>query len=496
MEVLQWLKNRRCECGDAVYLESKEKWATVSDIGMIASLFQEKPQLEREKPLITVYRLGAGRSLQEGPFTLSATTEMVRQGTLSPASWVFFEGELEWRQVKAVEILSQALPPLPREAPDFSTPKETAVPDATPSAVPGAMSEAAAPDPVPDIATPGAVPEAVAPDPVPDIAAPGTVPTEEALSIGVTSPPTPPAPLVTESLAQDQSLGDGVDYIPREEQTMAFSILGLSALKEEEGLDAPPAPPVSAQVAEASSAPLPASPEAAPSPAAPSPAAPTPAVPTAPTAMSTEMVNSGEKATEEDSDDMAIEISSDPTWYVKQESSGRLSGPFTFQEVVGMLQGGSLSKDDKIAKVGSDRFNKIEQQYEFNAKYSIETVVENGVERQKILIRRRHPRATYMTDAQISLNGQVFHAKCVNISAGGVLLETANLDVSLNDQLELTLMPGAITKQIQTTALVIGKIPKNPPGFALKFVNLSIEDKEAIQSYVMETLKRQQAMGM
>jgi hypothetical protein len=44
---------------------------------------------------------------------------------------------------------------------------------------------------------------------------------------------------------------------------------------------------------------------------------------------------------------------------------------------------------------------------------------------------------------------------------------------------------------IACKSMVIGKIPKIPPGFALKFENLKPEDKEAIEFFVTESLKRE-----
>ena len=49
------------------------------------------------------------------------------------------------------------------------------------------------------------------------------------------------------------------------------------------------------------------------------------------------------------------------------------------------LEQGKLSRNDKIARSNTKAFVKIAQQYEFNVKYSIETVVEKGQEKQKIL---------------------------------------------------------------------------------------------------------------
>ena len=57
--------------------------------------------------------------------------------------------------------------------------------------------------------------------------------------------------------------------------------------------------------------------------------------------------------------------------------------------------------------------------------------------------------------------------------------------------IEVKILPGLISKAISCKALIIGKIPKIPPGYALKFEDLKKEDKEAIEFFVQESLKRE-----
>jgi len=190
-------------------------------------------------------------------------------------------------------------------------------------------------------------------------------------------------------------------------------------------------------------------------------------------------------------DGITAEISVDPIWLIKKSSSEAVSGPFRFLDVMKFLEEGRINKSDKISKVGTNRFVKILQQYEFNVRYAVETVVEHGVEKQKILIKRRHPRVPYFTGVQIISKTGLLAANCVNISAGGILMEIAKADFNLGDILEVKIMPGLINRSISCKALVIGKIPKIPPAYALKFEDLKNEDKEAIEFYVQETLKRE-----
>ncbi len=69
-------------------------------------------------------------------------------------------------------------------------------------------------------------------------------------------------------------------------------------------------------------------------------------------------------------------------------------------------------------------------------------------------------------------------------------MEVPKAEFNLGEIIEVKILPGHITKPISCKALIIGKIPKAPPGYALKFEDLKPEDKEAIEFYVQETLKR------
>ncbi len=190
-------------------------------------------------------------------------------------------------------------------------------------------------------------------------------------------------------------------------------------------------------------------------------------------------------------DGIVAEIPMDPIWLVKQGTSETVSGPFRFLEIVKLLEEGKLTKNDKISRQGTKSFVKFHQQYEFNVKFSLESVVENGQEKQKILIRRRHPRVPYMTGVQIVSKYGLLAGQCVNISAGGILMEVPKAEFNLGEIIEVKIMPGHITKAISCKSLIIGKIPKAPPGYALKFEDLKPDDKEAIEYYVQETLKRE-----
>ena len=102
--ILDWLKQGHCGAGDFVYVEANGAWSPVCELPGIQPLFAAKPGVKLEKPVITVFKLGYGKSLQQGPFTLSTVFDMLARGDLCASSWIFIDGDKEWRQVKNVKV--------------------------------------------------------------------------------------------------------------------------------------------------------------------------------------------------------------------------------------------------------------------------------------------------------------------------------------------------------------------------------------------------------
>jgi hypothetical protein len=197
-----------------------------------------------------------------------------------------------------------------------------------------------------------------------------------------------------------------------------------------------------------------------------------------------------EKEELEDFDGITVSIPTEPMWIVKSIRTDAVIGPLGFLDVIKLLKEGKVLKDDKIAKSSDKRFVKIQQQYEFNVKYSVETRVESGIELKKIFIRRRHPRVAYITTVQVISKFGTQNGSCVNISAGGILMEFSKFEMLVGEIIEIKLMPSIIQKPISCKALVTGKMPKAPPLYALKFEDLKQEDKEAIEFFVQKALDK------
>ncbi len=487
-DLLGSLQRGQCKASDFVYDFNAKAWGRVGDHPSVAVLFAEKPAQVPERRVIYYLQPGGAAAMPQGPFSTKEIQARAQQRELCSSSWVFVEGDKEWRQVRAVKILNDMLPPLPVDAPAASAASAPAAePDSPPTP---SITFASAPA--------GSLPPSAPPKPERQ--------TNPSISIDLgmsdAPPPAPPPAAAADSEADP--------YVEKEESTLALDIMGLNLHSEHATAAAPepltkPAKPGLAPIPAA--APPPSVPPSAPPPKPavakappPSPKAPPAAPPKAPPAaaatLSIETPPGGTKkppaANPNDSfDGIVAEIPTDPVWLVKQGNSETVNGPFRFLEIVKFLEEGKLTKNDKISRVGTKSFVKIQQQYEFNVKFSVETVVENGQEKQKILIRRRHPRVPYITGVQIVSKHGLLAGNCVNISAGGILMEVPKADFNLGEIIEVKILPGLIAKSISCKSLIIGKIPKAPPGYALKFEDLKPDDKEAIEYYVQETLKRE-----
>lgn len=490
-QLRETLTNSQCRAADFVYDFSTKQWSRLGDHPLAASLFATKPAAPPDRRIIYFLAPSGGEHLSLlGPFTAKEIQSRAANRELCESTWVFVEGDKEWRQVRNVKVLRDMLQPLPTDvpqaaesdslpaapvAPELAAPAAPAVPPAPPegpsfTAPPGEKSLSIELD---DSRGSG---EIVPPSPAaaPPAAPPSSVQAEE---VNLMVEESTPVPAVAASAAPSASPAEP----EREEITMAFDTMGLNLHSEQVGAADLTPPPTRAP------AKMPPTPPAAPPSKTPTP--PPPAAAKAPARQSLEAPKAA--AESEQFDGLVAEIPTGPIWLIKPSTSDVVSGPYRFLDVIKLLEDGKLTRNDKIARTGTKAFTKISQQYEFNVKYSVENVVEKGQEIQKILIRRRHPRVPYITGVQITSKRGMQAGNCVNISAGGILVEMPKAEFNLGEAVEIKLLPGLISRTIFCKGLVIGKIPKIPPGFALKFEGLKPEDKEAIEFFVQESLKRE-----
>ncbi len=100
--------------------------------------------------------------------------------------------------------------------------------------------------------------------------------------------------------------------------------------------------------------------------------------------------------------------------------------------------------------------------------------------------RRRYMRLPLVTDATIERHGKSYRAQTVNISQGGMLLDSApRIEVGEEAVVELKL-PG-VSKPIRTRIRVVRKDASGRIGAILP--SLPIEDRATIQNYILGTLR-------
>jgi hypothetical protein len=456
-EIRDWLQSGQCRPAGFLYDFVIQKWSRAGDHPAAAALFAQKPTGVPDRRVIYYLEPGGSAAAPLGPFSTKEIQARAQNFEICASTWVFIEGDKEWRQVRHVKILNEMLPALPLDQPALPAEEPILAPLAAP---PFSFTPAPASASAPlAFETAEAISGSVSlPLPEQEASNP-SIKLDFAAGMAAEVPP-PAPPLAAPVPAPQSDLSDlGIE---REEVTLALDIMGLNLHSDH--LNVPPvAPP-----------PKPGKPSTPPMPSA-APVAPLPLA----------------SAKDEHFDGIVAEIPMDAIWLVKQASSEAVNGPFRFLEVIKFLEEGRLNKNDKIARTGNKAFAKIGQQYEFNVKFSVENVMENGQEKQKILIRRRHPRVPYITGVQIVSRHGLLAGQCVNISAGGILMEAPKAEFNLGEIIEVKILPGLIPKAISSKSLIIGKIPKIPPGYALKFEDLKPEDKEAIEHYVQETLKRE-----
>ncbi|MGZ3734038.1 MAG: PilZ domain-containing protein [Bdellovibrionota bacterium] len=497
-ELREWIQNGQCKPADFLYDFSAKKWSRAGDHPALASFFTEKPSSAPDRRVIYILPPSGTAAALQGPFSTKEIQVRAQAREICASTWVFVEGDKEWRQVRNVKILNDMLPALPTDQPE--APPPSLMPSGPPIFTSAPQATAPAPAPAPAAAAPSTPPPFSAPSPGAvtidsgSVALPPPEPEVETpsmpsitLDLGAGTPPSAPknAPLGATAVDPAISLSlssppthDDDSHIEREEVTLALDTMGLNLHSEHATANAPPPPPKGGRPL------IMPMPSAGGAPPLEPPKAPAPS-------LAAQEAEKNRTVKDDGFDGIVAEIPMDPIWLVKPANSETVSGPFRFLEVIQFLEQGKLTKNDKIARTGNKAFTKIGQQYEFNVKFSLENVIENGQEKQKILIRRRHPRVPYMTGVQILSKYGLQAGQCVNISAGGILMEVPKAEFNLGEIIEVKILPGLIAKSISCKSLIIGKIPKIPPGYALKFEDLKPEDKEAIEYYVQETLKRE-----
>lgn len=159
-------------------------------------------------------------------------------------------------------------------------------------------------------------------------------------------------------------------------------------------------------------------------------------------------------------------------------------GPFSFVELVRMLQEKNLYEFDYVWNPSMTAWARVAEVEEFKPE-KIRSLKESGhAEVQEIFFRRRHARANYGASIIVHNNKKVWKGESIEISAGGAGLRIDNPDLQPGQTLFLHFKPGDGVPPFNAICTVVSKQSKGPhPSYGVKFTSINRTVQAAIKDY-------------
>ncbi|MCX6129389.1 MAG: PilZ domain-containing protein [Proteobacteria bacterium] len=183
---------------------------------------------------------------------------------------------------------------------------------------------------------------------------------------------------------------------------------------------------------------------------------------------------------------------SEQVWYLHQ--NGQQVGPFETQQVTQLFLTNMIAKDGYIFKVGWKDWRPIEEGYEVLGLQN-PTQSQLSPEEQKQQTENRllgAPRASIVGRVVVHNNGQLTIGQGVNISEGGVFVETSDQIFTIGETLRLSIRCDGLPKAFNAEAAVIrfNNDPKMPVGYGLKYIKIDGEAQASIRQLVEDANRR------
>ncbi len=181
-------------------------------------------------------------------------------------------------------------------------------------------------------------------------------------------------------------------------------------------------------------------------------------------------------------------------WIIRKDE--KQFGPFSYIEVVQMLQERTLREQDMIAMANSNHWKKIKEYEEFSTERIRHLLITGDAQVREIFNRRRYPRVHYDGTLIVHDNKTVFRGQSFQISAGGAGLYIPSQGLQPGQTLLLHFHPSSDVPAFNAVATVVSKIPNSaeaplqPMRYGVKFTSISQTIKESIYSY---TSKKKEA---
>lgn len=189
----------------------------------------------------------------------------------------------------------------------------------------------------------------------------------------------------------------------------------------------------------------------------------------------------------------AIETSTDDEWFVLKWDNRY--GPFTYLEMVKMLQEKTVFEFDYAWKKGVETWVRIAEVSAFSAEkirsFKNQTSSEDSKDASDVFFRRRHLRTEFNGSIVIHDNKKVWKGKSLEISEGGAGIIMYNALVLPGQKLYLHFKPGDKVPPFNAVVEVISKKfvkgvkdPEAPMSYGVRFMEINKGAQKAIQDYV------------
>ncbi|MES2744651.1 MAG: PilZ domain-containing protein [Bdellovibrionota bacterium] len=179
---------------------------------------------------------------------------------------------------------------------------------------------------------------------------------------------------------------------------------------------------------------------------------------------------------------------SEQIWYLYQ--NGQQVGPFETAQVTQLYVNNMISKDGYIFKVGWKDWRPLEDGYEALGIPNPNAGKANDAAYQQDLEKRREvaPRATINGRVVVHNNGQLAVGSGVNISMGGIFVETGDQLFTVGETLRLSIRCDGLSKAFNVEAIVIryNSDSRFSMGYGMRFTKIDPESQKSIQDLVDE----------
>lgn len=173
----------------------------------------------------------------------------------------------------------------------------------------------------------------------------------------------------------------------------------------------------------------------------------------------------------------------DREWFVLRGENKY--GPFTFQEVVRMLQARTLYDHDYVWNAKMESWKKISECPDYAPEKIQQLHATVGTIAEEIFFRRRHARVSYGASVIIHNNKKVWKAESLEISVGGAGIVLDDTKFNSGDSLFLHFKPGDGVPPFNAICEIVSVKPvgDTQTRYGVKFTSISHAVQKSIQDF-------------